>query len=69
MAAAGPDRRINLAVAKIIPPILLGIVIYASYAVTKQLCSKSFRLCSCIGVILRTAFWTNHMESKSRLSD
>ena len=40
MAAAGPDRRVNLAVAKIIPPILLGIVIYASYAVTKQLCSK-----------------------------
>lgn len=40
--AASPDRRVNLAVARIIPPILLGIVIYACYAVTKQLCSKSF---------------------------
>lgn len=56
MAAAGPDRRVNLAVAKIIPPILLGIVIYACYAVTKQLCSKSYRLCSCIGVILPDRF-------------
>ena len=39
--AASPDRRVNLAVARIIPPILLGIVIYACYAVTKQLCSRS----------------------------
>lgn len=42
--AASPDRRVNLAVARIIPPILLGIVIYACYAVTKQLCSRSFYL-------------------------
>lgn len=42
--AASPDRRVNLAVARIIPPILLGIVIYACYAVTKQLCSKSLLL-------------------------
>lgn len=38
--AASPDRRVNLAVARIIPFILLGIVIYACYAVTKQLCSR-----------------------------
>ena len=30
----------NLAVARIIPPILLGIVIYAAYAITKPLCSE-----------------------------
>ncbi|PLN74965.1 zf-DHHC-domain-containing protein [Aspergillus taichungensis] len=35
---ARPDRRMNLAVARIIPPILLGIVIYAAYAITKPLC-------------------------------
>ncbi|RAH71671.1 DHHC family palmitoyltransferase [Aspergillus aculeatinus CBS 121060] len=35
---ARPDRRINLAVARAIPPFLLCVFIYASYAVTKPLC-------------------------------
>ncbi|KAJ5240989.1 uncharacterized protein N7469_002580 [Penicillium citrinum] len=32
------QKRVNLAVSRIIPPVLLGIVIYASYAITKPLC-------------------------------
>ncbi|KAE8152005.1 zf-DHHC-domain-containing protein [Aspergillus avenaceus] len=35
---ARPDRRISLALARIIPSVLLCIVIYACYAVTKPLC-------------------------------
>ncbi|PYH48942.1 DHHC family palmitoyltransferase [Aspergillus saccharolyticus JOP 1030-1] len=35
---ARPDRRINLAVARAIPPFLLCVFIYASYLVTKPLC-------------------------------
>ncbi|KAH8423488.1 DHHC family palmitoyltransferase [Aspergillus melleus] len=35
---ARPDRRVNLAVARVIPVVLLGAVIYASYAITKPLC-------------------------------
>ncbi|PYH98499.1 zf-DHHC-domain-containing protein [Aspergillus ellipticus CBS 707.79] len=35
---ARPDRRINLAVARAIPPILLCIVVYACYVVTRPLC-------------------------------
>ncbi|KAJ5966323.1 Palmitoyltransferase pfa5 [Penicillium waksmanii] len=37
---AGPDaqKRANLVVSRIIPPVLLGIVVYASYAITKPLC-------------------------------
>ncbi|PLB45885.1 zf-DHHC-domain-containing protein, partial [Aspergillus steynii IBT 23096] len=35
---ARPDRRVNLAIARIIPVILLGAVIYACYAITKPLC-------------------------------
>jgi palmitoyltransferase len=38
---ARPDRRVSIAVARIIPLMLLGIIIYASYAVTKPLCSES----------------------------
>ncbi|KAI9367095.1 zf-DHHC-domain-containing protein [Aspergillus egyptiacus] len=36
--AGQPDRRINLAVARGIPPILFGILIYACYVITKALC-------------------------------
>lgn len=39
--AASPDKRVNLAVARIIPFVLLGVVVYASYAFTKPLCSES----------------------------
>lgn len=41
---AGPDaqKRANLVVSRIIPPVLLGIVVYASYAITKPLCSEYF---------------------------
>jgi palmitoyltransferase len=35
-----PGKRVNQAVSRIIPPILLGAVIYGSYVVTKQLCSE-----------------------------
>lgn len=38
--AASPDRRANLAVARAIPFVLLGVVIYACYAFTKPLCSE-----------------------------
>lgn len=34
------QKRVNLAVSRIIPPVLLGVVTYASYAVTKPLCSE-----------------------------
>lgn len=37
------QKRVNLAVSKIVPPGLLGVVVYASYAVTKPLCSESLR--------------------------
>lgn len=37
---ARPDRRVSLAVARIIPLVLLCTVIYASYAITKPLCSQ-----------------------------
>ncbi|KAL4872479.1 hypothetical protein BDV12DRAFT_162307 [Aspergillus spectabilis] len=36
--ARQPDRRINLAVARAIPVILFGVIIYACYVVTKPLC-------------------------------
>ncbi|RJE18260.1 palmitoyltransferase pfa5 [Aspergillus sclerotialis] len=36
--ARSPTKRVNVAVSRIIPPILLGVVIYASYVVTKPLC-------------------------------
>ncbi|OJJ48355.1 hypothetical protein ASPZODRAFT_130357 [Penicilliopsis zonata CBS 506.65] len=32
------EKRVNLAVARIIPPVLFGVIIYASYDLTKQLC-------------------------------
>ncbi|KAL4896092.1 DHHC palmitoyltransferase-domain-containing protein [Aspergillus ambiguus] len=35
---ARPDRRVNIAIARVIPPILLAIVVYACYAITKPLC-------------------------------
>ncbi|KAA8647120.1 DHHC family palmitoyltransferase [Aspergillus tanneri] len=35
---ARPDKRVNKVVARLIPPVLLGVVIYACYAITKQLC-------------------------------
>ncbi|KAL3468974.1 DHHC palmitoyltransferase-domain-containing protein [Aspergillus californicus] len=38
MAARQPDRRISLVVARSIPVILFGVIIYACYAVTKALC-------------------------------
>ncbi|KAJ5099427.1 hypothetical protein N7532_006428 [Penicillium argentinense] len=37
-AATTAQKRVNLAVSRIIPPVLLGAVIYASYAFTKPLC-------------------------------
>ncbi|KAL4980512.1 Palmitoyltransferase pfa5 [Aspergillus desertorum] len=36
--AGQPDRRINLAVARVIPVVLLGIIIYSCYVITKPLC-------------------------------
>ncbi|KAJ5176658.1 Palmitoyltransferase pfa5 [Penicillium canariense] len=36
--ASPAQKRVNLAVSKIIPPVLLGAVVYACYAVTKTLC-------------------------------
>ncbi|KAL4911696.1 DHHC palmitoyltransferase-domain-containing protein [Aspergillus aurantiobrunneus] len=36
--ARHPNRRINLAVARVIPVVLFGIIIYACYAITKPLC-------------------------------
>ena len=38
--ATPAQKRVNLAVSKVIPPVLLGVVVYASYAVTKPLCSR-----------------------------
>ncbi|GAQ09378.1 palmitoyltransferase pfa5 [Aspergillus lentulus] len=38
MARRAADKRVNLAVARIIPPILIGVFGYASYAITKPLC-------------------------------
>ncbi|CAL5872097.1 uncharacterized protein PFLUO_LOCUS6354 [Penicillium psychrofluorescens] len=36
--ATAAQKRVNLAVSRVIPPVLLGAVVYASYAVTKPLC-------------------------------
>ncbi|OKP09689.1 Palmitoyltransferase pfa5 [Penicillium subrubescens] len=36
--ATAAQKRINLVVSRIIPPVLLGAVVYASYAITKTLC-------------------------------
>lgn len=38
--ATAAQKRVNLVVSRIIPPLILGAVIYASYAVTKTLCSE-----------------------------
>lgn len=38
--ARQPDPRITLAVARVIPVVLFGVIIYACYAVTKPLCSE-----------------------------
>ena len=59
--AASPDRRVNLAVARIIPPILLGIVIYACYAVTKQLCSRSS---ICYKLSPKMSGWSHPQKTK-----
>lgn len=37
--ATAAQKRVNLIVSRIIPPVLLGAVVYASYAITKTLCS------------------------------
>ncbi|KAJ5647431.1 Palmitoyltransferase pfa5 [Penicillium lividum] len=36
--ATRAQKRVNLAVSKVIPPLLVGFMIYASYAVTKPIC-------------------------------
>ncbi|KAJ5672543.1 hypothetical protein N7507_001670 [Penicillium longicatenatum] len=36
--ATRAQKRVNLAVSKIVPPVLVGFMVYASYAVTKPLC-------------------------------
>ncbi|KAJ5104939.1 hypothetical protein NUU61_002286 [Penicillium alfredii] len=36
--ATPAQKRVNVAVSRVIPPVLLGAVVYASYAVTKPLC-------------------------------
>ncbi|KAJ5381660.1 Palmitoyltransferase pfa5 [Penicillium cataractarum] len=36
--ATAAQKRVNLVVSRIIPPVLLGAIIYASYAITKTLC-------------------------------
>ncbi|KAJ5689509.1 hypothetical protein N7462_003901 [Penicillium macrosclerotiorum] len=36
--ATNAQKRVNLAVSRVIPPVLLGVVFYASYAVTKPIC-------------------------------
>lgn len=41
MASVTAQKRANVVAARIIPPILLGALIYVSYAITKPLCSKS----------------------------
>ncbi|KAJ5319076.1 uncharacterized protein N7506_011780 [Penicillium brevicompactum] len=38
MASPAAQKRVNVAVSRLIPPVLLGAVVYASYAVTKPLC-------------------------------
>jgi palmitoyltransferase len=38
--ATAAQKRVNLVVSRIIPPVLLGLFIYASYAITKTLCSE-----------------------------
>lgn len=40
--ASPAQKRANVVVSRLIPPVLLGVVIYASYAVTKPLCSEIF---------------------------
>jgi palmitoyltransferase len=38
--ASPAQKRVNVVVSRLIPPVLLGAVVYASYAVTKPLCSE-----------------------------
>lgn len=38
--ATRAQKRTNIVVARVVPPVLLGIVTYASYAITKPLCSE-----------------------------
>lgn len=38
--ATAAQKRVNLVVSRIIPPVLLGAVVYATYALTKTLCSE-----------------------------
>jgi palmitoyltransferase len=38
--ATAAQKRVNLAVSRVIPPVLLGVIVYASYAITKPLCSE-----------------------------
>ena len=38
--ATAAQKRVNLVVSRIIPPVLLGVITYASYAITKTLCSE-----------------------------
>lgn len=40
-----PGKRVNQAVSRIIPPILLAAIVYACYAITKQLCSEYRQYC------------------------
>ena len=40
--ATRAQKRVNLVVSRIIPPVLLGVVVYASYAITKPICSECF---------------------------
>lgn len=59
MATLLAQKRVNLAVSRVIPPVLLGVVVYASYAVTKQLCSECSRL------MLDTLWPTEHDANES----
>lgn len=40
--ASPAQKRVNVVVSRLIPPVLLGAVIYASFTVTKPLCSEFF---------------------------
>lgn len=38
--ASPAQKRVNVVVSRLIPPVLLGAVVYASYVVTKPLCRE-----------------------------
>lgn len=50
--ATRAQKRTNIVVSRVVPPVLLGVVTYASYAITKPLCSETpMSLMSLMGLV------------------